>query len=141
MAISMLDAFGVFTGLLGIFSFTEKEYNESHDRGVGFRFAVGLDGAGPRGKGLANAGGNLPDIRVFNEHGSFLGIKVGDQTGCASGETNCDVFIAGVNDQPVYTLFTANDDAICLAYVTVTFSEGTKFAWTGNWAKQCGRPW
>ncbi|QPH16204.1 hypothetical protein C2857_000788 [Epichloe festucae Fl1] len=141
MSMTLLEAFGVFTGILGIFSFTQKEYLEANDRGAGFRFAVGLDGAGPRGKGLTNAGGTLPDIRVFNEHGSFLGIKVNDQTKCASGETECDVFLAGVTNQPTYTLFTANDDAICVAYVIVTFAEGTKYAWTGNWAKQCGAPW
>ncbi|GAB0134211.1 hypothetical protein EsDP_00002592 [Epichloe bromicola] len=140
MSITALEAFGVFTGILGIFSFSQKEFYESTQRGVGFRFAVGLDGSGPRGKGLTNAGGDLPDIRVFNEHGSFLGINAEKQR-CASGETDCDVFVAGVHDQPTYTLFTANDDAICLAYVTVTFPEGTKSAWTGNWAKQCGAPW
>ncbi|KAG5956533.1 hypothetical protein E4U58_006546 [Claviceps cyperi] len=136
-----LDAFSIFTGGLGLFTFTQHNFIDYRPEGVGYRFAVGLDGAGPWGNSLTNAGGNLPDIRAFNELGDLLGTTVNDNTYCASGRTDCDSEVVDVHEQPTYTLFSANNDAICLAYVTVTFPEGSKYAWTGNWAKYCGAPW
>ncbi|KAG6040701.1 hypothetical protein E4U41_007376 [Claviceps citrina] len=139
-ALAPIEIFGLFTGGLGIFSFAQHNFIERQREGVGFRFAVGLDGAGPKGKGLTQAGGTLPDIRVFNEHGDPLGRTL-NKNYCGSGDTNCDSTVYNVNEQPTYTLFTGNDDAICMAYVTVTFPEDTKYAWTGNWARACHRPW
>ncbi|KAG6026178.1 hypothetical protein E4U19_002749 [Claviceps sp. Clav32 group G5] len=140
-AFGLLEAFGVFTGGLGIFSFVQHNFIDYKPQGAGYRFAVGLDGAGPWDNPLSNAGGNLPDIRAFNELGDLLGTTINDKSYCSSGRTDCDSVVDDVHDQPTYTLFSANNDAICLAYATVTFPEGAKYAWTGNWAKHCGAPW
>lgn len=140
-AFGLMEAFGVFTGGLGIFSFVQHNFIDYTPQGVGYRFAVGLDGAGSWNNPLQNAGGNMPDIRAFNELGDLLGTRINDKTYCASGRTDCDSEVPWVHEQPTYTLFTANNDAICLAYATVTFPEGARYAWTGNWAKHCGAPW
>ncbi|KAG5979234.1 hypothetical protein E4U55_005398 [Claviceps digitariae] len=140
-ALGMMDMFGLFTGGLGLFSFVQHNFLDYRPQGVGFRFAVGLDGAGPWDAPLRQAGGQLPAIRVFNELGDQIGYQKNAKSYCSSGSTNCDVLLGGVEQQPTYTLFTANDDAICLAYITVTFPAGEKYAWAGNFGEFCGATW
>ncbi|KAG5999602.1 hypothetical protein E4U21_006587 [Claviceps maximensis] len=140
-AFGVLDAIGLFMTGLGLFSFAQHNFIDYKPPGAGFRFAVGLDGAGPWDEPLTNAGGDLPDIRVFNELGDLLGTKINDKTYCSSGSTTCDSIVPWVDQQPTYTLFTANNDAICLAYVTATFRDGAQYAWTGNFGHYCGQPW
>lgn len=47
-------------------------------------------------------------------------------------------------NQGVYTLFSANDDAICIAWVTTTWSDergGNKYAVAGDFGRECGATW
>lgn len=40
--------------------------------------------------------------------------------------------------QPQYTLFTANDNAICVALITTTWAGlGGHYAWLGDWGSEC----
>lgn len=137
---SFIEVVGVVSSMLGIFSFLQDNF-QTQEKGVAFKFAVGLDGSGPSAHPLKNAGGNLPDIRVFNEHGDLLGKTLNHRHKCGNGHTDCESIVKDVHQQPTYTLFSGNNDAICLAWATVTFPEGTKYAWVGNWGQQCGAPW
>ncbi|KAG5989950.1 hypothetical protein E4U43_004400 [Claviceps pusilla] len=132
----VLDAIGLFMSGLGIFSFVQHNFLDYVPPGANFRFALGLNGAGPFGEGLQNADGTLPDIRVFNALGDEIGKTINDDTYCKDGVV-CDSLVPWVQEQPVYTLFTANADAICIAWVTATFPEGDKYAWTGNFGRYC----
>ncbi|KAK3897163.1 hypothetical protein C8A05DRAFT_48112 [Staphylotrichum tortipilum] len=101
-------------------------------------FTVGLDVAG----GLQNAGGDLPDVRLFNEGGEFIGIKV-DPGSVGDGSTG--TIKVEHNDkngqQAAYALFSANDDAVCVASISITWPNGDQYGWLGDWGQVCGGSW
>ena len=43
--------------------------------------------------------------------------------------------------QAAYALFSANNDAICVAYVSITWPSGDEYAWVGDWGQTCGGSW
>lgn len=49
------------------------------------------------------------------------------------------VFWAGTGGrQPVYTLFSANYDAQCIAFATASWPEfSNNFGWVGDWGSEC----
>lgn len=64
-----IQVIGVVSGILGIAQFGIDNFGAPDTGGSVVRFQVGLDSDG----GLSNAGGDIPDIRLFNEVGEFLG--------------------------------------------------------------------
>ncbi|THZ29595.1 hypothetical protein D6C89_01929 [Aureobasidium pullulans] len=131
----MATAFGVFTGILGTISFLQSNIPSNDGTSSKVRVFVGLDGT----QGLTNAGGDAPDIRQFNNNPEFLGAKY-DPGHIGSG-TYKDIKIGQSRQQPVYTLLTANNDAICIAYMTTTWPDGSQYAFAGNWGHTCGQDW
>ncbi|KNG47607.1 hypothetical protein TW65_05646 [Stemphylium lycopersici] len=91
---------------------------------------------------LSNAGGDLPDLRHFDETAEFIGATAKSILTCRSycdeGYTTCTT---DVNTQEAvsYTLFTANNDAICIAWTGVAWAGGQKkYSFhPGNWAYAC----
>lgn len=102
------------------------------------RFQVGLDSDG----GLTNAGGDIPDIRLFNEVGEFLGGRY-DPGYIEDGTTGSDVKVTQKSEQQTtYALFSANDDAVCLAYISIVWPDEQKHGWLGSWGRQlCHHIW
>lgn len=139
----LINTLGVIAGALGIFGFMQNQVDRAGKDDLVFSFKIGLDGAhGPGTPPLTEAGGNLPDIRVFDNQGNFLGMATNDRNKCESGEDNCLAKVPGpIKQQPSYALFTANDDALCVAWASVTYPGGDKYGWVGNWAKECNAPW
>ncbi|KAK0744364.1 hypothetical protein B0T21DRAFT_357705 [Apiosordaria backusii] len=84
---------------------------------------VGLDVP----SGLNNTGGDLPDVRLFVGDGSTGEIKIDhkDDNG----------------QQATYALFTANDNAICVASASITWPNGDEYGWVGDWGRECGGSW
>lgn len=139
----VVGALGVVSGILGIFS-VSSDLSKENDADYVYHFAAGLDGAGPADDRLDGAGGQLPRIIPFNEHGER--ICCGKKNGvCRTGDTRCRVFLKAEKEnhqQPSYTLFKARkNDPICLAWITVEFPEKTTYGWIGNWGQECGAPW
>ncbi|PVH88139.1 hypothetical protein DL98DRAFT_544637 [Cadophora sp. DSE1049] len=137
-AVGFTKVLGVISGILGIISFGENNFKPPKAVGSVVNIAVGLDYEG----GLQNAGGNLPDVRLFNEGGEFLGMST-DPGDVADGAAE-DITINHKSDngqQATYGLFSANDNAICVAYLTITWPDGNKYGWTGDWGSQCGGTW
>ncbi|KAL2257699.1 hypothetical protein VTK26DRAFT_9301 [Humicola hyalothermophila] len=102
------------------------------------RFTVGLDVEG----GLRNAGGDLPDVRLFNEAGEFLGISA-DPGEIGDGST-AEIRVKhdkNNGQQAAYALFSANDNAICITSLSITWPNGDQYGWVGNWGRACGAPW
>ena len=134
----VVDVIGIIVGLLGagldVAKMTSDSEAPSPRDGTtsNVRVAVGLDSPG----GLNQAEGKI-DVRLFNENGQELGAPAVDQY-CGSGDTSCDITITHDSDktgqQGTYGLFTGNDDAICIAWTTVTWPDGNKWGWTGDWA-------
>lgn len=134
---ALLDVIGVVSGLLGIYQFAADNFASSDKGGSVVRVQVGLDNPG----GLSNAGGDLPDVRLFNEVGDFLGASY-DPGHIDDGTNGKDITVTQTAEQQAtYGLFTANDDAICIAYLSIVWPDEQKFGWTGDWAQQCGLSW
>ncbi|GAB1733556.1 hypothetical protein NU195Hw_g2210t1 [Hortaea werneckii] len=135
----MATAIGVVGSVLTIFSFVTDLFPDRDTSSAKYRFKIGNDGAQPPGGGgeLSNAGGSKPDVRAWDETIEFLGIEVNDGNKCGEGDTVCDTSLP-TREQPTYTLFTANDDAICISVVQTTFPSNEKYATVlGNWAYYC----
>jgi hypothetical protein len=82
--------------------------------------------------GLSNAGGDLPDIRLFNEVGEFLGASY-DPGFIEDGPTGTDIRVQqSAEQQAAYALFTANENAIFIAYLSIVWPGEQKFGWTGD---------
>lgn len=86
---------------------------------------------------LANAGGDMPDVRLFDETGEFLAGTY-DPGNCPEGYTTCTTDV-DTQEAPTYTLFTANNDAICIAWTGIAWAGGQrKYGFhPGNWAYSC----
>ncbi|KAI1378582.1 hypothetical protein F4677DRAFT_372060 [Hypoxylon crocopeplum] len=137
-AAGIIEAIGVISGVLGIIQFGVDNFAAPESVGSSIRVTVGLDTNG----GLNNAGGDLPDVRLFNEAGEFLGITAGP--GKVKDGGFGDITVDHNDDstqQPTYALFSGNNDAICVAYVSITFPSSEKYSWVGDWGHQCGGTW
>jgi len=94
---------------------------------------------------LTDAGGNCPDIRLFNEIHDFVAKK--PDPGYVSEGDFIDVIIdQGDVQQPTSALITANGagngkNGVCLAYLQSTWPDNQTFAWIGNRARHCGEHW
>ncbi|KAH9885030.1 hypothetical protein F4778DRAFT_519527 [Xylariomycetidae sp. FL2044] len=136
-------ALGVVRTALSVLSFASNQFDKSEGPKTAFNFYIGSDGAkdpdDSSSKGLKNAGGNLPDIRIWEENGDFIKIETNDDNKCDDGSVVCKSELDDVEVQPTYTLFSANNDAMCISYATVNFPGDTsKYATTlGGWARAC----
>lgn len=134
--LAAINVIGVVSGLLGIYQFGADNFGEADEGGSVVRVQVGLDNK----DGLSNSGGDLPDIRLFNEVGEFLGASY--DPGSIDDGTTKDIRIQqSAEQQAAYGLFTGNDNAICIATLSITWPDEQKFGWTGDWGKECGGPW
>ncbi|KAL3485664.1 hypothetical protein BJX62DRAFT_216800 [Aspergillus germanicus] len=132
-----VDAIGVISGILTIVSFAQSNFGTG-DPGSTIKVAVALDN---EASGTINAGGDLPDVRVWNDFGDFLGITSdpGTVTDGTVGTVEVDH-----EQQGTYSLFSGNDDAICVAWVTTTWADaagGNQFAVSGDYGAECGASW
>lgn len=136
----MATAIGVISGIISIFSFIQDSFPQTDTPNAKFSLKIGLNGAQPPGGGtpLSAAGGEKPDVRLWDENGGFLGIEINDGNRCVDGSDVCNTQVDNIRRQPTYTLFTANDDALCVSYIQNTYPSGLKYANViGNWAEEC----
>lgn len=131
---ALIAAVGFVSGFLGIIQFGLDNFQPSEGEGSVIKVAVALDTAG-----LTNAGGDLPDVPLFNQGGEFLGISA-DPGKVEDGSVGT-IKVSTNGQQATYALFSANDDAICIAYVTITWPDEQKYAWQGDWGFHCQQNW
>ena len=90
--VAAINVIGVISGLLGIYQFGADNFGKADEGGSVVRVQVGLDYE----NGLSNSGGDLPDIRLFNEVGEFLGGSYDpghtDQTVCRAASRLCSFY-------------------------------------------------
>lgn len=98
-------------------------------------YIIATDGANGR---LTNAGGHLPDVRLWDDTGKYLGGKM-DPGKCGEGRTDCTTEV-NTQDLATYTLFSGNSDAICIAWTSLTLAGGQEnYGFhPGNFARACG---
>ena len=68
---------------------------------------------------------SLPDVRLWNQAGEFLGMKAdpGRVGSGESGEIKVPHYEKDSKQQAPYVLFSANNNAICITYATITVSK------------------
>ncbi|KAI1089875.1 hypothetical protein F5B19DRAFT_353518 [Rostrohypoxylon terebratum] len=137
-AAAVVGAIGLISKALGIVQFGIDNFPKSKSVDAVVRITTGLDTPG----GLQNAGGSLPDVRLFNEAGDFLGLTADPGKIQNGGFADITISQKGKNtQQATYALFSANNDAICIAYATITLPNQDKYSWVGDWGRQCGAKW
>ena len=146
MAAGAIEGIGTIVDILGlgldIFDLaTGNQASQTSDATkTNVRIAVALNGPTPEGGSISDADGRI-DVRFFNEHGEDIGSPQVDKY-CGSGNTDCEITVTTDDDhtgqQATYGLFTGNDDAICIAYTSVAWADGSNWAWTGDWASGGG---
>ncbi|RMJ21313.1 hypothetical protein PHISP_07818 [Aspergillus sp. HF37] len=131
---ALVNALGILAGSLGIISFGINNFGKAPSTGSTIKVAVALDGSG----GTTNAGGGLPDVRVWDDFGAFQGMTV--DPGKVEDGTLGSITV-NHDHQGVYSLFSANNDAICIAWITTTWSDdlgGNQYAVSGDFGATCG---
>lgn len=101
------------------------------------------------GEGLTGAGGHLPTVRLWNEALEFLGwnskpTKVQGGGDKIEDGTSAHFLVnhdANNAQQAAYTLFSAREDSICIAYAGILWPDDNEYGWLGDWGKACGHKW
>lgn len=134
-------AIGLVPGTLSILQFADKvNTDNSAATTAHIRIAVGLD----RDGALNGAGGDLPDARLFNNYGEYLGIVADPGHPVGDGSTGDFTVKQSNGQQAYYTLFSANDDAICIAYAYMIWAgegSGSQYGMVGTFGHECGGSW
>jgi hypothetical protein len=137
-ALTGLRVLNILAGVLGFIPFAAENFGGSDSVASVIRVTVGLDVEG----GLQNAGGDLPDVRLFNEAGEFIGIST--EPGDIGDGSTAEIKVSHNSDngqQAAYALFTANDNAICVASISITWPNGDQYGWLGDWGQACEGSW
>ncbi|KAK3299856.1 uncharacterized protein B0H64DRAFT_447811 [Chaetomium fimeti] len=130
---------GLVVSIIGtgvsILSFLLGQIPSSDSGTATVSYVIANDGANGD---LTGAGGHKPDVRMWDQTAEFLGITTQDGDNCGEGWTTCTTDVS-TREAPVYTLFTGNDDAICIAWTGISFPGGNqKFGFhPGQWARGC----
>ncbi|PVI02635.1 hypothetical protein DM02DRAFT_701093 [Periconia macrospinosa] len=150
----IINVIGVVAGVIGIWGFSEdhipkkaepKKPDDPNKYITTVRVTAGLDGAdslmspGGRPHRLMGAGGRVDSMLHWNLKGDFLGNghsvdRVGDGAFSDYKSPSSD------GSQPVSTEIRGSSDSICIATLTATWPDDSKYGWTGDWASICGLP-
>lgn len=130
-AANVISVIGTLVSVLGIIT---SNIPETPDKAK-VQYIIANDD--PNGTGLSNAGGDLPDVRMWDETAEFLGANY-DGSNCEEGYTTCTSEVS-TQEAVTYTLFSGNDDAICIAWTGISWAGGQKkYGFhPGNWAHGC----
>jgi len=137
---ALIKVIGVAVKGLSMLSMGDEKFAKPSPKGTTITIAAALD---QPAAGFVNAGGSLPSVRLYNEVKTEIGSKTKKLGKVGNGATE-SIFIEHKNGQQAsYALFSAGNDAVCVAYVTITWASGEKYAWTGDWAgpNGCNNDW
>ncbi|KAK2858417.1 hypothetical protein FQN49_004753 [Arthroderma sp. PD_2] len=143
---ALVNMLGIISSILGIISFgLDKFAPGSHHSGSTIKVVVALDG--PQ---LSNSGGDLPDVdkRIqtstkLGEYGMKSGVGITVDPGRAENGNVGEVKVQH-ESQGVYSLFSGNDDATCIAWVTTTWTNdcgGNNYTVTGDFSEPYDGTW
>ena len=140
----MAQVISVVSGAVGIFQFLQSLFpppphvpgSTSH-----IRIGVGLDGTF-NGQTLSASEGAVKGIRVYNEDQILIGTGKGGGVIPSGGYQDISIDQSkGPGQQPTYLQLNAGTDALCMAYITQQWPDGTQRGWSGDMGRQCGRDW
>lgn len=134
-----LSALFVTSSLIGIGNFIDGLFADQTDK-TNVRVGVGLNGyQNDGGDPLDTADGKVGSIQTLNQNGELLGLSNSFTIG--SGDY-ADVGVEQPNKgQAAFVQLFADNDEVCIAYVSTTWVDGTKWMWVGDWGNPCGLTW
>lgn len=143
-ASSLIEAIGLVAGSIDVVRFGLNNFAPVAPGGTGntsVRIGLGLETNNVLGIQTYTA---LPDIRLFNESGGFVGMAENSGHFSKNGRGDIKINIGKHKDRgkrPTYTIFSANEHALCIAYASITWPGGDMYAFDGGWGRACGGPW
>lgn len=122
---------GVVADAVGIFQFVAEKFASKDDGSHAVvRVAAALDGGSDH---LTNGGGGINSIRLYNENEEDIG-DIGKRK-IGNGEFQDFKIKQSSSQQAAYAAISATNDAICVPYVTMTWADGAKYGWIGDWGE------
>ena len=94
--------------------------------------------------GFTDGEGASPMILAFNENGEHIGHSFWGQKGHIGSGSFKDITIhqdAGPGQQATHLQILAQDDAICIAYISQTWADGAARGWLGDMGQACNQQW
>ncbi|KAF6235251.1 hypothetical protein HO173_006445 [Letharia columbiana] len=94
--------------------------------------------------GPTQADGTYPAILAYNEVGDYIGWSDWQHRPHIKSGGFHDVIIEqqkGPGQQATYLQLFAGTDAVCIAYISQTWADGTTRGWLGDMGRACGRPY
>ena len=133
-----VDVIGVVSGVFGIVQFFQGIFPPSpssiNRAGAStIRIAAGMDG-----NGLSQAEGPIDQIDLYNEYQGWIGHATyyPSDSKIESGSFT-DFTVNCQGQKPIYVQIRGRDDAVCIAYITQTWPDGTQRGWSGDVGMQC----
>lgn len=142
---AILNIIGLVSGVTGLWQFAEDHIPPKAEPTGGaenpnkyittLRVVAGLDGT----NGMAYAGGNLESIQHFNLNDEQI------SGGSVSERIEDGVYVdfkqaSSEGAQPVYTQIRASPDNVCVALMSTTWPDDSKFGWTGDVSETAKTP-
>ncbi|KAH9893726.1 hypothetical protein F4778DRAFT_748325 [Xylariomycetidae sp. FL2044] len=127
--------------IVGIISFALSQKEPLEHEHAFVRIQVGLDGN--TNDSLKNAGGHVPEIRLYDEYGHEIGRAPGHKHDKVGSGSMREVKIhQSVGSQAVYTMFSAtHNDAICVAFASITWTDSLEWSVAGDLGTLCKANW
>lgn len=132
---------GFISASISITNFMKSEMAEKQDQyDSAVRIAVALNKA----HHFKDADGTSPMILAFNENGEHIGHSSWERRGHIATGSYKDIIIhqdEGPGQQATTLQVCAMDDAVCVAYISQTWSDGANRGWLGDMGRSCGASW
>ncbi|KAM0425253.1 hypothetical protein ACHAPT_009570 [Fusarium lateritium] len=133
----MVNVLGILGAAVSVFTILDTLFTKlPKGRSSLVSVRAGLDG---KKLGSGTMGGKIGSIRTWNNNEKRLGEK--KNLKIESGDL-LEVEVPQDNgQQATYVSIAATGDAVCIAYVVITWVGGERYAWLGDFGRVCGLPW
>lgn len=101
------------------------------------RIGAGLNIPGPWPLGLGLADGDIDAVALYDNDQKFLGANEQDRYVGTGGFIDIRVTQTDTR-QAFYAQIVAKDNAVCVAYVSITWVDGSQYTWVGDFGAYCG---
>ncbi|KAL9108924.1 MAG: hypothetical protein Q9227_006320 [Pyrenula ochraceoflavens] len=136
----VMGIIGLAMGGIGMVPLSKSFAPDKSDQTTTVRIAVGtsLDDS-------ANTHGNTPGIALFDVVGRKIGSVGGSSSVIADGSFS-DIKVVAGDDmggrQAEYvSISNGGNDALCIAYISMTWPDGSQYIWSGDVGYSCGGHW
>ena len=143
-----MNVLSIFSAALGLVGFIETQIPDNLHLGEHstLRVQVGLAGPNPNKTTEVSSqmDGTVPLVLAFNENGDWIGHSDRhDKRMILDGSFEDLVVIQdrGPGQQATYLQVIARNNAICVAFLTQTWADGSHRGWVGDYGAYCGMDW